>query len=203
MNQLRVIGLSGVARAGKDTFAAILEKKLIAKGKTVKKIALATPLKEDCDGFLQEKLGISGFTQVPDEKILIRPFLVWYGDAQRKRTGGRYWIDKATEEIKNSSSDYYIVTDVRYDAYEKDELYWLQREMNGIVCHVSRFTQEPTGRVFVEPPNEHERINDPKVRAKADHCVEWESVKGLTMEEVLNAPSLNAHVDEFMTKFGL
>lgn len=202
MNQKRVIGLSGVARAGKDTFASILERKLMAKGKSVLKIALATPLKADCDSFLQERLGVSAFTQVPEEKILIRPFLVWYGDAQRKRTNGRYWINKASEQIKSTNFDYYIVTDVRYDAYERDELYWLQQECCGVVCHISRWTQEPTGRVFVEAPNDHERINDPKVKAKADFRVEWENVKGLTMDEVLNSPSLNAHVDAFMQKFG-
>ena len=79
-----VIGLGGVARAGKDTFAAILEMKLQQAGKTVKKIALAAPLKQHCDKFLKDNLGISAFTQVSDEKIIIRPFLVWYGDAQRK-----------------------------------------------------------------------------------------------------------------------
>jgi hypothetical protein len=203
MNQKRVIGLSGVARAGKDTFAAILEKKLVEKGNTIKKIALADPLKKHCDPFLTERLGISAFTQVPEEKILIRPFLVWYGDAQRKRTHGRYWIEQANVTIEANDADYFIVTDVRYDAYEKDEIYWLQQERKGVVCHVSRFTPEPTGRVFVEPANEHERINNPKVKAKADFVVEWESVKGLTMEEILNAPSLNAHVDEFIAKFNL
>ena len=117
-----VIGLGGVARAGKDTFAAILEMKLQQAGKTVKKIALAGPLKQHCDKFLKDNLGISAFTQVPEEKIIIRPFLVWYGDAQRKLTEGKFWTNLASSEIESTHYDYYIITDVRYDAYPIDEL---------------------------------------------------------------------------------
>ena len=211
-----------MARAGKDTFALILEAKLRANGKTVKKIALATPLKEDCDNFLRTKLNISAYTQTADEKVLIRPMLVWYGDAQRKLTGGRYWIDKAQQEIDKSGYDYYIVTDVRYDFYEKDEIYWLQKECNGEVCHISRWTKEPlwaevaippetevkrylvkTTAKFIPPANDHEALNDPKVKAKADFVVEWESVEGKTMDELVLDASLNAHVDEFMAKFNI
>lgn len=202
MNNKRVIGIGGVARAGKDTFASILESKLKANGKTVRKIALASPLKLDCKEFLMDHLHIDSETQVPSEKVLIRPMLVWYGDAQRKLTHGRHWIDLATRKITNSTFDYYIITDVRYDFYEKDELYWLQKECNGIVCHVSRWRMASDHeREFVEPANDHERENDPKIKAKADFVVEWESVDGLTPAELELDPSLNAHVDEFMAKF--
>ncbi len=216
MNQKRVIGLSGVARAGKDTFASILENKLKAKGKSVLKIALATPLKADCDSFLQERLGVSAFTQVPEEKLLIRPMLVWYGDAQRKRTNGRYWIDKAQAIINGSSYDYYIVTDVRYAHYATDEIHWLKNECKGVVCHISRFETEEVDitshegitnreyvKKFIQPANDHEAENDPKVKALADYCVEWKHVKYLSPETMLpKDPSLNAHVDAFMEKFG-
>ncbi len=219
MSNKRVIGLSGVARAGKDTFASILETKLVIAGKTVKKIALAAPLKKDCVDFLAKTLKIDAYTQVPEEKVLIRPMLVWYGDAQRKLTGGRYWINLADNAIKQSDYDYYIITDVRYDFYEKDEIYWLQHECNGTVAHVSRWTKKPFDenvkhmlkpeardgffRNFVPPANDHERENDPKVKAKADFIVEWESVEGKTEAELILDPSLNAYVDAFMAKFNI
>jgi hypothetical protein len=63
--------------------------------------------------------------------------LVWYGDAQRKRTNGRYWIDFAKKAIEESNYDYYIITDVRYDTYEKDELHFLKKEVNGIIYVIS------------------------------------------------------------------
>ena len=203
-NKKLIIGIGGCARAGKDTFASILEAKLKANGRTVKKIALATPLKTDCVEFLANHLKIDAYTQVSSEKNLIRPMLVWYGDAQRKLTGGRYWIDKAASAIEAVPHDYYIITDVRYDFYEKDELYWLQTECRGVVCHVSRYYLEAGGvRDFVQPPNEHERENDPKIKAKANFVVEWESVEGKTVEELVLDKSLNAHVDAFMEKFNI
>ena len=200
----RVIGLSGVARAGKDTFATILEAKLVSKGRRVLRIALAEPLKRDCKEFLSATLNVDAYSQIPADKNLIRPMFVWYGDAQRQKTNGRYWIDKADAKIKSTDYDYYIVTDVRYDAYERDELYWLQRELNGVVCHISRYHRLVDGiREFVLPPNDHERENDPKVKARANFVVEWESVNGKTVEELNVDPSLNAHVDAFMQKFNI
>ncbi len=203
-----VIGIGGVARAGKDTFAAILESILVSRGKTVRKIALADPLKADCDAFLQKHLNISAFTQVPEEKVLIRPMLVWYGDAQRKRTNGRYWVELASKTINESEYDYYIITDVRYDHYEKDELYWLKNEWNGVLCHVSKWQRIPIAstqpklaanisRQFVAPANDHEAMNDPKIKSGAHHLVEWEHVVCNSTEELLKNTYLVAEVDLF------
>jgi hypothetical protein len=204
----RVIGLSGVARAGKDTFAAILMRKLTDKGFSVMKIALADPLKGDCDEFLQKHFKFSAFTQVPDNKLLIRPMLVWYGDAQRKLTGGRYWIDKAQTTIDKNNADFFIVTDVRYCHYERDEIHWLKNECNGVVCHISKWTRrmpytplsnQNENRIYVQPANDHEALNDPKVKALADYCVEWEHVDVLPTEKLVEDPSLIAHVDAFIS----
>lgn len=203
----KVIGVSGVARAGKDTFASILINRLTMVGKTVDKFAFADALKQDCDAFCREKLGISAFTQVPEEKLLIRPLLVWYGDAKRKQSNGRYWVDIIDKKVKTSTASFCIVTDVRYDFYPKDEINWVRDECNGKVVHVSRWVKKNTRTGFVRevvpPANDHERENDPKVKAKADFVVEWENVEGLTMEQLTTAPSLVSHVDEFITKFRL
>lgn len=201
MSNKKVIGLSGVARAGKDTFAAILEMKLQQAGKSVKKVSLAGPLKQQCDSFLTNSLGISAFTQVTEEKNIMRPFLVWYGDAQRKRTNGRYWIELANKEIQESNYDYYIVTDIRYDAYEKDELHWLKTEMDGLLCHISKWTGSEPYTQFVPPANEHEALNDPKIRIAAHHRVQWRDVGKMSATELLHDPELTEHVDEFMIKY--
>jgi hypothetical protein len=200
----KVLGLSGVARSGKDTFAAILENILTSKGKTVRKIALADPLKSDCDAFLKTNLNISAFTQVPDEKILIRPMLVWYGDAQRRRTNGRYWVDLASKVIENSNFDYYIITDVRYGAYEKDELYWLKSEWNGKLCHIKKYnimydvSSGSSTKEYVAPANEHEKINDPRINAGAHYRIEWRDVGGMPTVELLNNKELKDHVEKFV-----
>lgn len=203
MNTKRIIGISGVARAGKDTFAAILEAKLQLNGKKVLKYALASPLKGACEKFLSEHFGMNVYTQVTSEKDTIRPFLVWYGDTKRKATEGRYFIDIATNTINVSDCDYVIVTDIRYDKYDRDELHWLQKECGGVLCHVSRYHLDSGQRQFVMPPNSHERENDPKIKAKADFVVEWKSVEVSSPEELLVDASLNAHVDAFMEKFSI
>lgn len=206
MRTKNVIGIGGVARAGKDTFAAILEDILKKRGKTVRKIALADPLKAHCDEFLQKNLNISAFTQVPDEKVLIRPMLVWYGDAQRKRTGGRYWVELASKTINETDFDYYIVTDVRYDVYDRDELYWLKNEWNGKLCHIRKyntvydFGSNSHVREYVPPANDHEKANDPKIRAGAHHRVEWLDVGKLSSSELLTNPNMVKHVEDFMSE---
>ena len=211
MNNKKVIGLGGVARAGKDTFAGILTLKLQQAGKSVRRVALAEPLKFQVDEFLIKNLGITAFTSATEQKTLIRPMLVWYGDAQRKLTNGRYWIDLAKKTIDETSYDYYIITDIRYDAYEKDELYFLKKEVNGILCHISKYqtVREDTNSVhviekrFVKPANDHEEMNDPKIKKAADYIVEWPDAGKLDEYELLLNPTLNEYVDQFIDKFKL
>jgi hypothetical protein len=201
-----VIGLSGVGRSGKDTFASILEIKLQQAGYSVKKVSFAGPLKLDCQAFLKDYLNIDVFTQNTEEKTLFRPMLVWYGDAQRKRTEGKYWTNLASKEIENSDADYYIVTDVRYDHYPVDELQWLKDTWKGKLCHISKYTMfrnpfPPDNRVFVEPANDHEAVNDPKIKKAADFVVEWPDIsegKPINERELLLNPTLNEYVDEFI-----
>lgn len=196
----KVVGIGGCARSGKDTFASILTYKLQRAGKSVKRIALADPLKSDVNDFLMKNLGISAFTTIPEEKLIIRPMLVWYGDAQRKRTDGRYWVDIAKKTIDETNYDYYIITDIRYDVYEKDELYFLKNEVNGILCHISKFTWDIQWghKVFVQPANGHEKENDPKIEDAAHHAIKWEHVECKLPEDLLLDPQLNTHVDKFM-----
>lgn len=204
----KVIGLGGVARAGKDTFAGILASKIQQSGKSVRRVALAEPLKFQVDDFLTKNLGITAFTPVTEQKTLIRPMLVWYGDTQRKLTNGRYWIDIAKKTIEESKYDYYIITDIRYDVYEKDELHFLKKEMDGVLCHISKYTMfrnpfQPDYKVFVEPANEHEAENNPKIKAAADYIVEWPDEGMLDEYELLTNPTLNEYVDQFVDKFKL
>ena len=194
-----VLGLSGTSRSGKDTFASILETKLVKAGKSVLRVALAEPLKNQCAPFLKEKFGLDAHAQDTETKTFMRPFFVWYGDAQRKRTNGRYWINLATSVIDSTNRDYYIITDVRYDHYEKDELYWLKTEMRGSLCHISRFAYNEQGmKVYNPPANEHEATNDPKLKISADYMVEWENIPNLSSDELILNDSMNDHVESYM-----
>jgi hypothetical protein len=213
---IKILAVSGVARSGKDTFTSILINRLRERGKTAKQIALAAPLKGLCDEFTKANLGISAYTQVPEEKMMIRPFLVWFGDAKRKQTNGRFWVELANKSIQQSEVegiDYAIISDIRYDHYERDELSWLKKEHNGVLAHISRYemrrpvtmkvSNPKIEKIFVPPANDHEMLNDPRVKRMADYIVEWPTIYNCSSEELVVRPEMISYVDKFIEKFSL
>jgi hypothetical protein len=218
---MKVLGLTGVARSGKDTFCAVARKIMTERGLRVQRFALADDLKSDVDAFLLDKFGISAWTSDPENKTIIRPFLVWYGGVQRKRSNGTYWTSRVTKKINESDADVAIVTDVRYDVFPHDEIQWLQQTMGGKLVHVSKYTwgvnwagdpSKPINsdspqdyrrvRIFVEAPNEDERNNDPKLKAKADYRIEWEHQTVSSEAELVNHPGLNEVVGKALRELG-
>lgn len=205
----RYIGISGVARSGKNLFCDISKKILTEKyGVTCSSYALAFYLKNDCREFIKDKLGLDVFTENTDEKKIFREMLVWYGDVKRKQSEGRYWTEKLQADIEKDNSDVIFITDIRYDFYPKDEVYWIKKDLNGTLIHVSKYTYgfPPDGRrirsdvadtqqkIWVEPANDHERWNDPKVKAAADYTVAWPHIKsdGKTYDDIVNDEHLNS-----------
>ena len=86
MNKI-YIGVSGFARSGKNLFCDIAQKVLKEKyNLTSKTYALAYFLKKDCEPFIQEKLGLSAFSEKTEDKNAFREMLVWYGGVKRKQT---------------------------------------------------------------------------------------------------------------------
>ena len=149
----KVIGISGVARVGKDTFFRALLKE--SPNYNLVRVAFADELKEECNEFLMKNVGISAFTQDPDEKALIRPFLVTYGSQLRRRRDPYCWIKRAEAKmssIKGVNESTVVITDVRYP----NELDWIHSKMKGISIHLSR-----EGMV---PVNEEEALYDPQLK---------------------------------------
>ena len=77
-----IIGVTGFARSGKDTFFKE-SSKLLSKAQC-HRYAFADALKHESDDFLKKNVGISAFTDAED-KELIRPFLVTYGTELRRK----------------------------------------------------------------------------------------------------------------------
>ncbi len=192
----KIIGVCGVARVGKNLFAEILIKQLKEKYNLVgKQFSLAYELKYDCKDFIQDKLGLNVFSESTEDKNSFREMLVWYGDVMRKRTNGKYWTDKLYSKMESEQShfDIGVITDIRYDFYNDDEIDWVKNKLNGPIIHISKYTYGfPTdGRVvnikgktnyqkiYTSPANSHETINDPKLKKKADYLLEWEDVNYL------------------------
>jgi len=165
--KIRPIGLSGLAGTGKDTFCQVLIGEFKRMGIEAKRFALADELKADLDDFLIEKFKISAFTTNPKEKKIIRPLLVAYGKAHRIKSNGLYWTSKLEPSVNKAISEGIvpIITDLRYAEYEFDEVHWLRDALGGFLVHLSRYG---TGGKAIQPPNEDERINDPKVLDLSD-----------------------------------
>ena len=80
------------------------------------------------------------------------------------------------ETLNRYTGDIALVSDVRYATYPNDELGWVLYEHEGLLVHLRRYEKassaviEADGSVkidYVKAPNEHERINDPRMREGA------------------------------------
>jgi hypothetical protein len=167
------IGIGGVARAGKDSFANSLLNLLKLDGYRSIRSSLAEPLKHDCKDFISSKLGLDVWTDKTEEKASFREMLVWYGKVKRQQTEGKYWTDLLAKRVEIEAPDICIVPDVRYSQYPEDEVFWIKEKMNGILIHVQR--TDANGDI-IPPANMDESINDKIVRDNADFQLEWPTV---------------------------
>jgi len=168
-----VIGLTGVARSGKDTFYSILKKYLKEKNIESQRIALADELKNELGDFVEKKFKINLNKCDGSDKELIRPLMVSYGKCRRIQTEGKYWtslVDSKLKELKKENI-IPIITDIRYIEYKDDEYSWLKNH-NGILIHISRKLDDGA---LVQPANIEEKSNDNKLKAVADYSICWET----------------------------
>jgi len=202
-----VIGLSGVAGSGKDLFFSMLNKKL-----PVRRFALADKLKWETSTWCYDQYDIDPLDCSREDKGKIREFLVFHGSFKRKLSKGQFWIEKLDADIKGfllnaETEDIPVVTDIRYQEYEKDEVSWVKDELNGILVHISQYEEKEIsdkknwpktkiGKVFLEPANEEEKRNDPILRENADFLVKWEKI---TCDNPQENGYLNKEVDRFVS----
>lgn len=164
-----IIGVSGVARSGKDTFVAVANailKKARSDNKGVMRAAFADKVKEDLHQLLVKKVGISAFTSYDHEKKVIRPLLVAYGMMMRG-IDEDYWVNRLDMSFKLAQSTGLpmFIPDVRF-ANEVDYVH----KNGGLVVHLSQ--------KGLKPANETEEKHDPIVKEMSDIQLEWENVEG-------------------------
>ena len=133
-----VIGLSGVAGAGKDLFFSLLSEKL-----NCQKFSLADALKNEVGLFSYPQYGIDPLDCTREEKNTIRPLLVLHGTFKRDQSEGRHWIEQLNKKILLNvlNDSIVVITDIRYDDYPKDEVFWLKEELGGVLVHISLYGQ--------------------------------------------------------------
>ena len=200
---MKYIGLSGVAGAGKDLFFSLLAERL-----SCQRLSLADELKSDVKDWCISNYNIDPVSCSRKKKDILRPFLVFHGKQKRDATDGRYWIERLQEKInfleKTVSNSpfqdmYCVITDIRYDEYDRDEVSWLKDELKGSLVHILQYTEKPDSnegclyRIPRPPANEEEKHNDPKIKAKADFNIEWKFLKSGQIGK------LSSHADKFVT----
>jgi hypothetical protein len=217
MNKKTYIGISGVARSGKNLLANLIHRQLKASFNLNSiQFSLANQLKRDCQAFVSEKLSIDIFTENTEQKKMFRDMLTWYADIKRKQTYGRYWTEKLDQTISSTNLndiDVVIITDIRFNEYEKDELYWLKEEKKGILIHVNKYWYDYEKnsdshcvfkKIFMEPANKYEIENNPKVKEHSDFIIDWEDIiykkENVDPDKLLNNLYLNSVVSECLDK---
>jgi hypothetical protein len=190
-----LIGISGVARSGKDTFAELLEKEFSnhpwLNDIPVLRMALANQLKKEVREECLKRFNIDSFTTIKREKDIIRPFLVRYGKKYRIQSDGTHWTNQIQQELKKIHSSVIIITDIRYCIYENDEVGWLKQQ-KGLLIHVARYDHAVKNKIL--PPNDDEAFNDPILEALADFKVVWPTTDNVNIKRLF--------AKEFVNRYG-
>ena len=236
MKHYKMIGLCGLARTGKDTLCQALINECATRGIRAKRYSIADELKKQLYPFIWQQYEIDIYNCTNEEKELVRPLMVDWGLIHRQRSEGAYLTDilqgsiDADTYIQNMpmmpmmpmsacnitmpSCDLPIITDVRYDQYKKDEVYWVKERNQGALVHIKKIIGEDNNGnpIYVEPPNEQERLNDPILQDEADYHVEWPRMEGSSdaievysnaAKEVLDALHIGVSDDRIVNSMGI
>jgi len=158
----KIIGICGFARSGKDSFANFLHS---CFPQTIKKASLAYELKKDLDSFLISKIGISAFTEEPEQKEIIRPLLIsWGTDVIRNNFSKTYWIEKIDKKVVENFNSGFIT--VIPDVLFKNEIEWVKQ--NGISIYIQRQGCFPVGAIENETA---------ELKNMANYVFEWSKMK--------------------------
>ena len=97
---MKLIGICGLARCGKDSLFNLSKPFFDSAGKKYKRYAFADSLKQEADELLSKYVGISAFTEDTSQKQIIRPFLVTYGTHVRRKLNKNCWVDKIKDDVQ-------------------------------------------------------------------------------------------------------
>jgi hypothetical protein len=205
-NNIKVLGVSGYARSGKNTFVEIAKNILTKNNYRVIELAFATKLKNEVQEMLRKsKFGLDILSLSADEKERVRPIFVFWGCQRRSESeGGLYWVNEVDQQIQSIVRDaqtagestdrmVILVSDVRFP----NEAKWVHEKWSGQIIHLKKWQSEwrKAGqdggdevlvKVYDPPPNEEEAKQDPLVEAAADVRTEWEG-KGKATAAIASA----------------
>ena len=173
--QTSKIAIAGNARSGKDTLARLLIKR--NSPQTSKTWAFADAIKDCVRDRIYSKHKISVWTDDDEQKKIIRPDIVAYGQDVKRHLGESIWSDLVFEQIKSASEDNHIITDLRFPI-EYDRC---RAEGYTII-----FVEMQDDEKIVPPANKSEAENNPKLRSMADFILQWKKGDSLETARITN-----------------
>jgi hypothetical protein len=164
----KLIGIGGVAQAGKDS----LYKALYSLEHSFIRSSFADKVKEDLRPALYAQYKIDIFNCTPAEKEICRDTIVFYANLMRDKTNGLHWINEVEPTVLSQieSNLIPVITDVRY----VNEADWIHK-IGGKVVHLKKFSYKDGEKKYHPPANEVEAKNDPLLQEVSDLSVEWEN----------------------------
>jgi hypothetical protein len=169
----KIIGISGHAGHGKDTFFSLLNS---TQPNRYQRYAFADALKNDLDQLATKMFGKRASQLTGKEKEIFRPILIAYGCAWRA-INIDHWVEEVDRRMSwdisvldgaNNSPVIPVLTDVRF--FSEYEFFRKRYGAAFVLVEVIR-TDAKT-----KPPEE-ELKNQPKLSAVADFKVEWPTLK--------------------------
>lgn len=188
---LIILGISGYATSGKDTFAKIAQNLLKDRQNTDCHIFnFAADLKVIADSIIRPYLGIDCFYPSPEDKKHIRKILVGIGQGFRD-VDEFFWVKRVAEKINKldlNKINFVLIPDNR----NINECEWVKSHKNGFIVSITRDG--------IVPPNDHEAENIPLIASKfADFSVSWSNI-GNCEENILTNHKLVGIVEETLGK---
>jgi hypothetical protein len=160
------IGIAGAALSGKDTLCSYLIYNFALLYNTkAKRCSIAGDIiRKDLQEMIFSKIDADIDINDPLQKESVRPLMVEYGRYMRNQTKGRYFIEILNKSKQFGKNFIPIIPDIRYNEYEKDELYWLKEEKKGILVFLERDD--------IPPANKFEKNNNISLKKAADVVIE-------------------------------
>lgn len=151
MIKKKIIMICGNATVGKDSLTDCFLGILSEKGIKCSNDAFANSIKYDLMDCIQSRLGIDVLLPFPEEKKIIRPILVAYGEAAKK-VNPLIWVDSVLERIKHKD-EIIIISDCRFPI----EIERVKEFHDVKIIHLSRFDGKEGEEYLIPPANQDEQ----------------------------------------------
>jgi hypothetical protein len=173
----KIIAFSGAARVGKDTFAKEIIKQinLIIPNLNCEKYSFAYGVREELQEFIENHYQINPWTEVDEEKEIIRPLLIAHGNAKRSLSNNQYWIDFLCKKLKSQNTvNVAVISDLRFAMTENDEGSWVKKN-TGLHIHLRRYEEQNGIKKTIKPVISFEKQNEPFLLKNANMVVDIKS----------------------------